>query len=120
MKRFSISRKTALKSVGDGWAGIINRIYDAKPRNIHILQVKEKFGELRVYTGSYKIGQDWFQDLIEHYTDISTRTCEVCGKPGERRSDIGWIRALCNNHYIETKERIEEIRNERKRTNKID
>lgn len=107
MKQFSISRKRALKSVGDGWAGIINRIYDAKPRNIDILQVKEKFGELRVYTGSYKIGQDWFQDLIECYTDLSTRICEVCGKAGKRRSDLRWILTLCNEHYTERKDEYE-------------
>lgn len=112
MKQFSISRKTALRCVGKGWAGIINSIYDAKPRNISILQVKEKFGELRVYTGSYRKNQDWFQDLIECYTDLSTRTCEVCGKIGKRRSDVGWILTLCNEHYDERKEQYE--RNKKK------
>ena len=59
-------------------------------------QVKEKFGGLRFYinTGSDGIHQRILQAEKESY-----ETCEVCGKHGELRKDIGWYSTLCDEHY---------------------
>jgi hypothetical protein len=88
----SIKRETALKMVGKGWSGLINNIYDAKPKHTKIVDVKEKFATLRVYT-SY--APDWFENLIWHYEGKSSETCEQCGKPGKIRENRGWYLTLC-------------------------
>ena len=45
----TISRRDAKKMVGPGWSKILDKLYDVKPRNVYVMQVKEKFGSLRVY-----------------------------------------------------------------------
>ncbi len=60
-----------------------------------ILQIKEKFGGLRVYTSGGNTRLDACTDFAE---SMSYRICEVCGSPGKPRND-GWIKTLCNRHY---------------------
>jgi len=55
------------------------------------VQVKEKFGELRVYMHN---SSEQMEDRIDEATLLSLKTCETCGKPGKSYDD-GWIRTLC-------------------------
>ena len=55
-------------------------------------QVKEKFGGLRFYM---TCGTDEIYDLISKAEALSCKTCEVCGKPGEKRHS-GWIHTHCD------------------------
>ena len=64
-----------------------------KPEDFRIEQIKEKFGELRVYTNG---GHDIWQ-LIDDYSTLSERTCIVCGKPAVYISR-GWICPYCAEH----------------------
>ena len=60
-----------------------------------ILQIKEKFGELRWYTNG--VPEEIYQrvdDIIEKYTLKSSHTCIYCGKPANWRAR-GWIEPLC-------------------------
>lgn len=57
-----------------------------------VLQVKEKFGELRFYVSG---GFDDIEDLIDEYVKKSARTCELCGKPSEIRYSHGWLFNRC-------------------------
>jgi len=66
-----------------------------------ISQVKEKFGGLRFYINH---GTNEIFDLIHEYENKSYTVCEVCGKAGKCRNDIGWIRTLCEEHYNEIKQ----------------
>lgn len=59
-----------------------------------VMQVKEKFGALRVYISSSDPGLHAVCDAIGY---LSYRTCEECGAPGKIRSG-GWIRTLCDKH----------------------
>lgn len=58
------------------------------------VQVKEKFGTLRVY-------MDGCNEAVSAYITfaeaLSGSTCEKCGAPG-RRQGRGWIRTLCDTH----------------------
>lgn len=63
-----------------------------------IVQIKEKFGELRLYDNGYKTGSR-VPDIIDKYTEMSRRTCIVCGKPATRIT-IGWISPFCDNCCI--------------------
>lgn len=58
---------------------------------IDILQIKEKFGGLRFYTNKYTPD---LRNLISTAEELSFKTCEICGKPGET-SGTGWISTLC-------------------------
>ena len=59
-----------------------------------IMQIKEKFGELRWYD---EFSTQDIQDIINKYEDISRHTCIVCGKPATKMS-TGWICPYCNEH----------------------
>jgi hypothetical protein len=85
--------------VGPGWAKILDKLYDVKPRSVYVAQVKEKFGGLRFYVGS---ASEEFFDAIDAAEEESYKTCEQCGEPGELREDLSWILTLCEKHYRET------------------
>jgi hypothetical protein len=59
-----------------------------------ILQVKEKFGELRIHVNH---ANDAIRKRIEVAKEEAYRTCEVCGQPGRLRED-GRIKTLCDEH----------------------
>lgn len=73
-----------------------------------ILQLKEKFNEIRLYWGwvdreytdeeneevttiHHKIGK-----ILKKYAEISYNTCTVCGKPATTIVDTGWIVSYCD------------------------
>ena len=62
-----------------------------------ITQVKEKFGGLRFYVSD---ATDEVHNYIEFAESMSFRVCEMCGAPGEPRSD-GWTKTLCDRHHRE-------------------
>ncbi len=89
-------------------------------------QIKEKYGLLRVYMDPDGRYDDWAEltdtlkaalraarrrayDTLDRYEDMSEHVCEVCGAPGEYRSDLGWIRSLCDRCYREELKRLEDI-----------
>jgi hypothetical protein len=58
-----------------------------------IVQMKEKFGELRVYMSSELPG---FTELIDNAARLSRTTCEKCGsQAGILDSHNNWLRVLC-------------------------
>ena len=59
-----------------------------------ILQIKEKYGQLRWY--AYADTKDTLR-IIGKYENISEHTCIVCGKEAIYRS-IGWICPYCDKH----------------------
>lgn len=90
---------------GDGWFDLVWRLCERiKPvvaaaeketgRPFHVLQVKEKFGQLRFCTN---YSNDAITSLIGSAELESTQTCEVCGRPGKRRG-MGWVTARCDKH----------------------
>jgi NTP pyrophosphohydrolases containing a Zn-finger, probably nucleic-acid-binding len=78
--------------VGRGWATLIERIFDNLPEAAQVLDVKEKFGALRV---SVFGGNEAFSRLVQAVQVESTKTCEKCGEPGVLRQG-GWTKTLCN------------------------
>ena len=57
-----------------------------------IVQLKEKFAGMRLYSN---FASDELYDIIDKYTQISYRTCGVCGKPATKISK-GWIYPYCD------------------------
>lgn len=72
----------------------IKKITDKDPRltDFIVLQVKEKFGGLRFYTGP---ATDEIFKLIHEAEKKSYEICERCGKKGKLHQRLGWLKTLC-------------------------
>ena len=107
------------------------------PVDIVVTQIKEKFGTLRFYC--YPEGHDpgifafdtigggslrkipgesdlhrEVAEIVRKWEDESANVCEACGSTAEIRTDIGWIRTLCDSCYAECKRVREERERQRK------
>ena len=106
----------------DGWFELIwemsekfeNLISEYKKQNPdkptpYCFQVKEKFGQLRMYpsTADQNFSDLHFDQMISlerEALEKSSYICEICGEKGVTRTDLSWIKTLCNKHYQERKE----------------
>lgn len=87
---------------GDGWKEILKPIFDYIEKynqdktndddKIAILQCKEKFGSLRVYTN---FDTKELSKLIEGAERDSWETCEYCGSKERVGHTSGWIMTMC-------------------------
>jgi hypothetical protein len=66
---------------GIGWSNILNSLFSelSKNKEVRIVQVKEKFGGLRIY---YYPIQDCSDSLIHVAENLASTTCEQCGNVG--------------------------------------
>jgi len=70
--------------------------------NYRILQWKEKFGQLRIYSnGIPKKIADQYYAWEAKYEKLSGETCYSCGKPGHLMK-TGWILPYCEECFRET------------------
>lgn len=106
---YGYSVKMARGSVGPGWRPLVQALFDHvehdkkwNPKsgfaNLVVTQVKEKFGDLRIYfhtTGTGQGGYDRVDGFIDALTSMSQRICEACGAPGSKR-DRSWVLTLCD------------------------
>ena len=61
-----------------------------------ILQIKEKFGSLRIYDcGVPESIQDKYNAWLNKYEELSENTCINCGKPSTHFTR-GWVLPMCN------------------------
>lgn len=97
---------------GDGWYELIKEMcaeIAAVYANLGVeigfvpVQVKEKFGALRVYGASTPEMQDELEAILDKYEEKSKTVCELCGESGIWRRDLSWKRTLCETHYYEAK-----------------
>ena len=109
---------------GDGWffllehlCGNIQRHIDHRKEMIKkgfkedtisqvvFLQVKEKFGALRIY---YSGGDQYIGNIITYTESLSCWICENCGKFNQEvgRTGKGWIQSLCVECATEYKKQI--------------
>lgn len=78
-----------------GWESLVDALFtkmiDAD-WNRDLLQVKQKFGGLRVYIG------EWSREIAELIADaeeLSFSTCELCGSFGRATRRSGCLRTVC-------------------------
>ena len=83
----------------------IQAIVDRDRLDLEITQVKEKYGELRIYTSSYA---DEIEDIIQEATEKSVTICERCGKEGKRVQVKGWLMTRCDECFRSHKKEGEE------------
>ena len=97
---------------GEGWRGLYAPLIDlCAYHNVEVMQVKEKFGTLRFYTGPTEAGKTDLDLLITAAEHFSGMTCEDCGEHGveygadftqrKNKATTGpsetssWLRTLC-------------------------
>ncbi|RLJ32860.1 hypothetical protein CLU97_2325 [Chryseobacterium sp. 7] len=69
---------------------------------------KEKFGELRCYTYSEDEALNIrLKNIKDKYSQLSVKTCEICGSEGKMRTIGSWQTTLCLNHFLEQQPVIE-------------
>lgn len=94
--------------VDEGWYQLVidcDRELSLFDPNYKIIQVKEKFGELRYYIKPSETCYEprRLHDIISKYEEIAEKTCEATGKPGVLMKSIGgWYKTL-NPEYAASK-----------------
>jgi hypothetical protein len=85
--------------VGPGWRElVVTACRAAQERGATILQVKEKFGTLRIYhmaPGGIAVPE------IDQAERDSRYLCERCGQPGKLRENHGWLSTRCEQCWTE-------------------
>ena len=92
----------------DGWNELVESLLEelseyGKKNNlkITILQCKEKLSSLRTYLGAIEDSVlndksfDEIYQIIDKYEELSKKTCEITGKPGQLCERNGWLKTLC-------------------------
>lgn len=69
------------------------------------MQVKEKFGRMRLYTNG---ATSEVNDILDKYEFLSEQACSVCGKPAVAMTR-GWICPYCDEHIKKYTDRGEEV-----------
>lgn len=59
-----------------------------------VIQVKEKFGGLRIYSHHVPIIYSSARELLNVLEEQSYTTCEFCGSNGKPRK-TGWVKTMC-------------------------
>lgn len=102
--------KNAREKIDPGWWPILDNylppILSIDPEAQ--IEVKEKFGALRIWVGSETI-DDWgvFSPFIEAAEEASQKVCQICGAPGHCRPNKRWIQTLCDQCFeMEPKDRF--------------
>lgn len=74
---------------------LISQLPELEQEGYFVVQVKEKFGQLRVYLSHYT--EDMFQATEAALKD-SGYICEYCGEPGILIHKGGWVMTRCLMH----------------------
>ena len=108
-------RYTLLDDMPRGWKGAFGEqlcrelkealIKEGILEDYRVVQVKEKFGQLRWYDNccSGKVYK-----VIDKYESLSEHTCIECGCEGKMRDLFGWISPYCGACYEKANKRIRE------------
>jgi len=100
----------------DGWGDLIQatlwlvqRRTPLSALDVEVTQVKEKFGQLRIY---HRGGDESIGAAFEIAEVVSGSVCEMCGMPGGVISVDGWLQARCSQHSAAGKiARVKNVKN---------
>jgi len=97
---------------GEGWYKLIECCFDRieeyikeheQEVGLEILQVKEKFGGLRIY---YYGGDDYIENLIRETCKKSYEICESCGSTQNvSTKNLGWVYTRCEKCFKDMEEK---------------
>ncbi|KAK0479233.1 hypothetical protein IW261DRAFT_168422 [Armillaria novae-zelandiae] len=76
-----------------GWEGLIREICEKlKGTDAVFIEIKEKFGQLRVYVEN---GVKETERYLREMEEKSAKVCEECGEAGNLANSDGWLFATC-------------------------
>lgn len=79
-----------------GWRKLVEEFMDSVAgTEFQAIQIKEKFGGLRIY-GSGLVTAEYDKAAVK-----ASYTCATCGEEGKLRS-TNWLAVLCDKHYEES------------------
>lgn len=95
-------------SVGKGWRNVVETLVSNLSevvekndlKSFAVVQIKEKFGELRVYYQGANNHIDEISSIVHEAERQSGITCEACGKPGKIVEINRWLKCACEEHGI--------------------
>ncbi len=93
-----LTEEQAVGCVGKGWEPLVRAVYNAKVgigSTVGIIQVKEKWGGLRIYTDYY---DSQLEEVIMRVSQESLTICEQCGAPAGLVKKGTWYLTLCEEH----------------------
>jgi hypothetical protein len=93
-----LTEEQAVECVGKGWEQLVRRVYNAKEgmgTTVGIIQVKEKWGGLRIYTDYY---DSHLEAIIMKVGEESLNICEECGAPAGLVKKGTWYQTRCEEH----------------------
>lgn len=102
----------ARSDLDPGWVDIVRRalqridamLTDEQAAKVNIAQVKEKWGELRLYVFARELDQatqDTIAGLVREAIAEAQKACAKCGQPGDLRTDFHYVQTLCDTHAAE-------------------
>lgn len=102
----------ARSDLDPGWVELVRRalrridavLTDDQAQLVNVRQVKEKWGELRLYVFAFDLDQatrDGIAGFVNEAQAESQMTCAKCGQPGELRTDFPYVQTLCSAHADE-------------------
>jgi hypothetical protein len=101
-------------SCGDWWNTILYALFeeiqeiiqeDDSLYNFQFIQIKEKYGSLRLY---YEWANSRIDNLCIAVEQLSCHVCEQCSEPGKIRDDLGRYQTLCEDCYLVIKKERDE------------
>lgn len=105
---------TELDDMPDGWRKAFSEMMMEELREalveenfldgFRILEIKEKWGELRFYTNCYN---DKIERIIQKYTTLSRNICIHCGKPDTYMTGSGWYSPVCEECHEKQQRELE-------------
>lgn len=103
-KYFDILGPNPYFEINDGWYELLKNLLHVLNHHVartpldgvfEIVQIKEKFGGLRVYSNH---ADEFIEGAIALAECMSNNICEVCGSPGQNLIKGGWLRTRCESH----------------------
>lgn len=85
-------------SVESGWFPILETLFEtlkSKGWQGDVAQIKQKYGELRVYLHPDTRNREWLE-VTFMATAYSLQTCEFCSNQGHLRTARKYVRTLCD------------------------
>lgn len=103
LKKHGFETPTISSYVGKGWWPLLEELFPKlKEQGVtSISQIKEKFGTLRLYLGTYPDSMTEEQrkkvwELCCFAEAETEKICQTCGEMGTKRIDNGWVSIRCD------------------------
>ena len=106
---------TELDSMPEGWRKAFGNMMMEELREVlveenfldgfRILEIKEKWGELRLYTNYHN---DKIERIIKKYSTLSKNICIHCGRPDTRMTGGGWYSPICEECHEKQQQELKE------------